>query len=87
MNEFTTREKLEMDLHGCMNSAVLDYGDHVITVLEHCFEGIKVAIYEIVETPEETGLSRCECRLSKIAENKGFQDTGHAVAWAFSELK
>ena len=51
MKEFTTREHLEEDLYGCMNAAVLDYGDHVITVLEHCFEGIKVAVYELIETP------------------------------------
>lgn len=87
MTDFTTRENLETDLYGCLNSAVLDYGDHVITVFEHCFEGIKVAVYELVETTEETGLGRCECRLSKIAENKGFEDTGHAVAWALAELK
>lgn len=87
MSEFTTREHLEEDLYGCMNAAVLDHGDHVITVLEHCFEGIKVAIYELIETPEETGLGRCECRLSKISENKGFEDTGHAVAWALTELR
>ena len=87
MTDFTTRENLESDLYGCLNSAVLDYGDHVITVLEHCFEGIIVTIYELVETPEETGLARCECRLSRIAINKGFEDTGHAVAWALAELQ
>lgn len=87
MTDFTTRENLETDLYGCLNSAVLDYGDHVITVLEHCFDGVIAAIYELVETPEETGLSRCECRLSKIATNSGFEDTGHAVAWALAELQ
>jgi hypothetical protein len=85
--KFTTREHLEEDVYGCLNGAVLDYGEHVITVLEHGFEGIKVEIYEMIETPEETGLERCECRLSKIADNKGFKDTGHAVAWALAELK
>lgn len=87
MKEFTTREHLEEELYGCMNGAVVDYGDYVITVLEHCFEGIKVAVYELIETPEETGLDRCECRLSHIAENKGFKDTGHAIAWALDEVK
>lgn len=85
--KFTTREHLEEELCGCLNSAVLDYGEHVITVLEHSFEGIKVEIYEMIETAEETGFARCECRLSKIADNKGFEDTGHAVAWALAELK
>lgn len=86
MTEFTTREQLETNLYGCLNAAVLDYGEHVITVLEHCFEGIKVAVYELIETPEETGLGRCECRLSLIGEAQGFEDTGHAVAWAIKEL-
>ena len=87
MVEFTTREHLEVDLSGCLNAAVLDYGDYVITVLEHCFKGIMVAIYEMVESPEETGLERCECRLMKIEEKVGFEDTGHGAAWAFGRLQ
>lgn len=86
MTDFATREHLEEELSGCLNAAVLDYEDYVITVLEHCFEGIKAAVYEMVETPEETGLGRCECRLQLIGEAKGFKDTGHAVVWAINEL-
>lgn len=87
MTKFTTREHLKEELCGCMKGAVLDYCDYVITVWEHCFDGIKAAIYELIETPEETGLDRCECRLSQIAEKQGFEDTGHAIAWALTEVK
>ncbi|MFW5668692.1 MAG: hypothetical protein ACOCM4_05540 [Acetivibrio ethanolgignens] len=86
MKEFTTREKLESNLYGCLNSAVLDYGDHIIATWEHCFEGIIVEVYEMIETPEETGFGRCECRLSLIERKVGIEDTGHAVLWAIEQL-
>ena len=34
--KITTAEKLGMELYGCMNSAVLDYGDYTVAVWEHC---------------------------------------------------
>ena len=43
-------------------------------------------IKELVETPEETGLGRCECRLSLIERKVGIEDSGHAVAWAIEQL-
>ena len=67
--KITTAEKLGMELYGCMNSAVLDYGDYT------------------VETPEETGLGRCECRISRIGRKEGFEDAGHAMAWALTKVK
>ena len=60
--KITTAEKLGMELYGCMNSAVLDYSDYTVAVWEHCFKGSIAEVYELVETPEETGLGRCECR-------------------------
>ena len=34
--KITTAEKLAMELYGCMNSAVLDYGDYTVAVwLKH----------------------------------------------------
>lgn len=30
--KITTAEKLAMELYGCMNSAVLDYGDYTVAV-------------------------------------------------------
>ena len=63
--KITTAEKLGMELYGCMNSAVLDYSDYTVAVWEHCFKGSIAEVYELVETPEETGLGRCECRISE----------------------
>ena len=42
---------------------------------------------ELVETPEETGLGRCECRISRIGRKEGFEDAGHAMAWALTKVK
>ena len=39
--KITTAEKLGMELYGCMNSAVIDYGDYTVAVWEHCFKGFK----------------------------------------------
>ncbi|MCQ4695692.1 hypothetical protein [Extibacter muris] len=44
-------------------------------------------VYELVETPEETGLGRCECRISRIGRKEGFEDAGHAMAWALTNVK
>ena len=60
--KITTAEKLAMELYGCMNSAVLDYGDY-------------------------TGFGRCECRISRIGRKEGFEDAGHAMAWALTNVK
>ena len=49
--------------------------------------GCIAEIYELVETPEETGLGRCECRISRIERKEGFEDAGHAMAWALTKVK
>jgi len=85
--KITTAENLGMELYGCMGSAVLDYGDYTIAVWEHCFNGCIAEVYELIETPKETGLGRCECRISRIARKEKFEDTGHAMAWALSKVK
>ena len=87
MKKFTTREHLAKKIYGKIKVTVLDYGNYVVRTLEHNSEGIKAEIYELIETPEETGLERCECRLSQIAENYGFKDIDHAVKWALTEIK
>lgn len=85
--EMTTAENLAMELYGCMGAAVLDYGDYTIAVWNHCCNGSIAEVYELIETPEETGLGRCECRISKMERKEGFEDTGHAMAWALSKVK
>jgi len=83
----TTAEKLAMELYGCMNSAVLDYGDYTVAVWDHCFKGSIAEVYELVETPDETDFGRCECRISRIGRKEGFEDAGHAMAWALTNVK
>ena len=68
--KITTAENLGMELCGCLNAAVLDYGD-----------------YKLVDTPEETRLGRCECRISRIERKEEFEDAGHAMAWALTKVK
>ena len=85
--KITTAENLGMELYGCMNSAVLDYGDYTVAVWDHCFKGSVAEVYELVETPEETGLGRCECRISRSERKEGFEDAGHAMAWALTKVK
>ena len=75
--------KFRNGTYGCMNSAVIDYGDYTVAVWDHCFKGSVAEVYELVETPEETGLGRCECRIQGLKEKKdlrmqGMQWHGHS---------
>lgn len=70
-----------------MHSAVLDYGDYTIAVWDHCYKGSIAEVYELVETPDETGLGRCECRISLIERKEEFEDAGHAMAWALGRVR
>ena len=86
MTGFTTMEKLQ-----CRTSAsygaVLKYGDKVIVTDADWRGGFSAAIYEFIETPEETGLEECECRLTtwKTSETN-FEDNGHAIAWCIQQI-
>lgn len=87
MKEFTTMEKLQMEVSSCYG-CVIKYGDHVITSDVNHKGQYNAIIYEFVETPEETGLGDIECRLQQIqATDHAFKDNGHAIAWALSEIK
>ena len=45
----------------------------------------EAAIYEFIETPEETGLGAIECRLNLVEiADETFKDGGHAMQWAIS---
>ena len=85
--KITTAEKLGMELYGCMNSAVLDYGDYTVAVWEQCFKCSFADFYERVETPDETCMGSCECRISRIGIKAGFEDAGHAMACALTKVK
>ncbi len=86
MTEFTTREKIEERLYSTHNAAVIDYGDCVIVVEEQRRRGCIAEVYKLVDDPNETGFAREECRLQLIADRIGFEDTGHAIAWALEQV-
>lgn len=83
----TTQENLEMQV--CAGDGmVCKYGDHVLMVDPYWNGGFIAGIYEFIETPEETGLCECECRLNLCEKSEGsFEDGGHAMAWAISRVQ
>ena len=81
----TTMESLAMEGYAAMG-AVLRHGEKVLVVgCERC--GYHAAVYEMIETPQETGLGDAECRIG-LAEAAGeiFEDGGHAMAWCLSRI-
>lgn len=82
MIDFTTIEKLQMEVS--RSGAVLKYGDKVFVTYENYKGEFYAEIYELVETPEETGLDSIECRAAFIEKSlESFEDNGHAIAWCF----
>ena len=81
----STMEKLEeMRFSTC--GAVLRYGEQVLVVGREC-RGFHAAVYEMVETSEETGFADIECRLNLVeAAAKLFEDGGHAMAWCMAHI-
>ena len=81
----TTMEKLEMNGYATMG-AVLKYDDNVLVVgLDSA--GFHAAVYEFVDTPEETGLGDIECRLWLAdAAIESFKDGGRAMAWCMTHI-
>lgn len=87
MKEFTTREKLELDRMGSRGNAIIDFDEWIILLWENWKGTYEVEIYEMIDTPEETGLDRIECRISLIKQQTtDFKDNGHALAWAMKQL-
>jgi len=76
----TTMEHLMMRV--AAEGAVLRMGDKVL-VTDRAMKGFTAAVYEFIETPEETGLGHIECRLNLTAMSQEvFEDGGHAIEWA-----
>lgn len=85
MNEITTMEKLQMKVSATYG-AVLKYGDRILVTDYYWKGGFLAKVYEFVETPEETGFSEIECRISLITESREkFEDGGHAIAWCMAQ--
>ena len=83
--EFTTMEHLQMRISASYG-AVLKFSDNVFVTDCHWRGGFTAAIYEFIETPEETGLGDIECRLNLVAEaTERFVDNGHAIAWCMAQ--
>ncbi len=80
----STMENLSMKVTAG-EGAVLRMGDKVL-VTDHAWKGFIAAVYEFIETPEETGYGYIECRLNLIAMSEElFEDGGHAIAWAMQQ--
>ena len=81
----TTQEELAGRVSAC-GGMVCKFNDHVL-VVNYCWCGFVAGVYKFTETPEETGLSECECRLALCEKSEGtFEDGGHAMAWALSRV-
>ena len=82
----TTLEDIGSQMDVCYDS-LLRIGDRVIFT-PMCYSGKNLAaIYEFIETPEETGFGDIECRLGIIeVSEEEYKDSGSAVAWALSQI-
>ena len=81
----TTMENLELEGYAAMG-AVLRHGEKVLAVGCERY-GYHAAVYELIETPQETGLGDVECRIGLVeAAEKVFKDGGHAMAWCISKI-
>ncbi len=81
----TTMENLAMEGYAAMG-AVLRYGEDVLVVGCERF-GYHAAVYEMVETPQETGLDDVECRIGLTgAAEEVFKDGGHAMEWCLKKI-
>jgi hypothetical protein len=84
--QFTTIENLQASSSGSYG-VVLKYAYNVL-VADISYKGFTAAVYEFADTPEETGFSDIECRISLIKESdKYFEDNGSAIAWAFKQIQ
>ena len=65
--------------------AVLKKGERIL-VTDRGRGGFLAGVYEITDTPEETGFGYIECRLNLIAmSEKIFEDSGSAIEWALKQ--
>ncbi len=82
--ETTTIEHLQEKIPSCYGAAVT-FGETVLVTMANWKGQYEAAIYEFIETPEETGLGQIECRINlvEIADDT-FADGGHAMQWAVS---
>ena len=84
--QITTMENLQMEGSSSLD-AVVKYGENVLAA-HYTYKGFTAAVYELIETPEDTGLGYIECRISRIAQaDRYFEDGGSAILWGFEQLR
>ena len=80
----TTIEHLQDKIPCCYGGA-LTFGEKVLVAMVNWRGQYEAAIYEFIETPEETGLGAIECRINLMeVADEIFKDGGHAMQWAIS---
>ena len=78
----TTIEHLQDKIPCCYGGA-LTFGEKALVTMVNWRGQYEAAIYEFIETPEETGLGEIECRLNLVEiADETFKDGGHAMPWA-----
>ncbi len=83
----TTIEHLQDKIPCCYGGA-LTFGEKVLVTMVNWRGQYEAAIYEFIETPEETGLGAIECRLNLVeVADETFGDGGHAMQWAISRAQ
>ena len=80
----TTIEHLQDKIPCCYGGA-LTFGEKVLVTMMNWRGQYEAAIYEFIETLEETGLGAIECRVNLMeVADEIFKDGGHAMQWAIS---
>ena len=80
----TTIEHLQDKIPCCYGGA-LTFGEKVLVTMMNWRGQYEAAIYEFIETLEETGLGAIECRINLVeVAGETFKDGGHAMQWAIS---
>ena len=78
----TTIEHLQDKIPCCYGGA-LTFGEKTLVTMVNWRGQYEAAIYEFIETPEETGLGQIECRLNLVEiADETFKDGGHAMQGA-----
>lgn len=68
--------------------ALVRYRGMVLAAMLNWKGRYEAAVYEFIETPEETGLGEIECRLNLVGiSDETYEDSGSAIEWAMDEVR
>lgn len=86
MNEFTTIEKLALEIRSGYD-VIICYKNYVCLAAMNFNSEYNTEIYEFVDEPDIDGFLEIECRISMIEKSdKTFNDSGSAIKWCFDKL-